>query len=445
MSVSLTRQLVQELKNRLITRDDLDIATYYTLDFLGSYMGGGITSQGQKLREYSRLIGDCGPEPEAFLAAALSHITETDDLHRSSVTHPACVVIPVALELARHLDLTGKIALESVVVGYETMIRIGDSLGSEHYKVFHNTATAGVFGAASAAAYLLELNENQWVWALGNAGTQASGLWQFNTDASMSKHLHAGHAAQAGIKAALLAMRDFTGPEFILEGDKGFYKGFCPNASPEKVTERKSVWRIAETSIKPYPSCRHTHPAIDVALALREKLLKKDVDISKEVKSIKIFTYDTSRRFTDNNAPETTFAAKFSIQYCVVTALLNGFPQLPDFEGDRLEEYRKHLLVKSTQVVVDDVFDAKYPSEWGSAVEITLNDGSVFRDETFAAKGDPEKPVTMDELKSKVLGNFVYAGLAEDASTELFELFTELKFAEEIPKLHWNTPSTNLK
>jgi 2-methylcitrate dehydratase PrpD len=439
-ALSLTRELSRELRSRLITKADVDVATYYTLDVLGSYIAGGVTNQGQKLREYHRINALQGIEAETFLAAGLSHITETDDLHRSSVTHPACVVIPAALEMARHLDLTGKMALEAVVVGYEAMIRIGDALGEEHYKIFHNTATAGVFGAAAAAAYLLELNEDQWVWALGNAGTQAAGLWQFNVDATMSKHLHAGHAAQSGIRAALLAAREFTGPERILEGEKGFFKAMCPDARAHEVTRQSTKWRIAETSIKPYPSCRHTHPAIDVALELREQLVQSGRS-HHDIKDILIRTYATSQRFTDNTRPDSTFAAKFSIQFCVTTTLVNGFPVLNDFEGDRLTGTVAQPLMNKISVRVDEALSERYPKAWGSALVLTLADGEMLSAETFAAKGDPEKPLTHIELKSKVLGEFTYAGLPSEQGENVFTQFEQLHAAEHIPHLMWNSIS----
>lgn len=436
--ISLTRHLSRELRHRLIVRKDLDTALYYTLDVLGSYVAGGVTPQGRIIRDYHRVNTLKGVEAEVFLAAALCHITETDDLHRSSVTHPACVVIPAALEMARHLDLTGKMALEAVVIGYETMIRMGDALGDAHYKIFHNTATAGVFGAAAAAAYLLELNENQWVWALGNAGTQAAGLWQFNADATMSKHLHAGHAAQAGVRAALMAARGFTGPEHILEGEKGFFKAMCPDARPHAVTRTSRRWRIGETSVKPYPSCRHTHPAIDAALELRLRLEEKGYTWG-DIQQVVIHTYATSQRVTDNPAPDTTFAAKFSIQFCVATALMNGFPTLADYEEERLRTTASHPLMRSIAVEVDETFTRRYPGAWGSRLELTLLNGHTMKAEITAAKGDPENPVTEQELREKVLGEFVYAGMNTVEGKQLYERFLQLPSAEEIPHLMWNT------
>ena len=438
---SLTRQFTREMRSRLITSADLDKAVPYVVDYLGCYIAGGVTPQGQILRKYytsGAFQQDGCLETDTFLSAALSHITETDDLHRTSVTHPACVVIPVALNLSRHLDLSGKMALEGVIVGYEAMLRMGEAVGAEHYKLFHNTATAGVFGAAAVAAYLLELTEDQWVWALGNAGTQAAGLWQFNADATMSKHLHAGHAAQAGLKAALLAFHGFTGPEHILEGEKGFFRALCPDARPEMVTKSSpGKWRIDETSIKPYPSCRHTHPAIDAALALRAQLEREQVTTA-QITRVHVKTYDTSLRVTDNPTPITTFAAKFSIQYCVTTALLHGFPGMPDFEGERLRETSENPLLSNVVVTSDAAFNERYPQAWGSSVALHLDEGRVLEKSVFEAKGDPEKPLSADELRAKVLGCFEYAGIAAQEAEAQFETFFNLKSAEELPTLYWN-------
>jgi 2-methylcitrate dehydratase PrpD len=436
----LTRNLVRLVRQLLVSTEDLRVARYFVLDTMGSYVAGGVTPQGTILRDYIQGEGSSADDLEkrVFLTAALSHITETDDLHRDSVTHPGCVVVPVALELARTLGRSGADALHAVLAGYEVMLRIGEALGSEHYKVFHNTATAGVFGAAAAAAQLLELDEDQWVWAMGNAGTQAAGLWQFNADATMSKHLHAGHAAQSGLRAALLASHGFTGPEHILEGDKGFFRGFCPNPDPGRVLVSAAGWKIGETSVKPYPSCRHTHPAIDCALHLRAQLQREGVDV-RQISHVHIHTYSTAVRVTDNATPDTTFAAKFSIQYCVATALDRGFPVLEHFEEEKLTVMASHRLLGSTSVDTSPDFEARYPQAWGSGITLELKQGRRLEYSTFSAKGDPEKPVTESELKHKILGEFTWAGLSPAQAESYFADFDQLPGADTVPHLWWNT------
>ncbi|MEX0912361.1 MAG: MmgE/PrpD family protein, partial [Gemmatimonadota bacterium] len=336
-SDTLTARLTELVRDRPAAAHDLVQAERYLRDWIGSLAAGGATPAGAILRDYARDRTDL--EGRVFLAAALSHITESDDLHRGSITHPGCVVVPTALLLGRRNGADGRRILHAVLVGYEVMLRVGEALGPGHYEVFHNTATAGVFGSAAAAAHLLELDESGWISALGNAGTQAAGLWQFNQDATMSKHLHAGHAAQAGLRAALLAGHGFTGPAAILEGEKGFFRGFCPDPAPGRVLAPATNWKLAETSFKPYPSCRHTHPAIDAALDIRRRI-RSPADAVERITSVRIWTYPAALRLTDNPAPSSSYAAKFSIQFCVATALVHGAPGLAAFEGNRLSDPR---------------------------------------------------------------------------------------------------------
>lgn len=435
--MTLTRELFRLVSSKPISDSDLQNARYYVLDWLGSYLAGGVTPQGKILRRYDAHLDSDSLLQRTFKTGALSHITETDDLHRASVTHPACVVIPVALQLARHLKKPAEDMLRSVLIGYEIMLRVGESLGTEHYKTFHNTSTAGVFGAAASAAALLDLDEEQWVWALGNAGTQAFGLWQFNLDATMSKHLHAGQAAEAGLKAALLAKQGFTGTEEILEGEKGFYRGFCRNPIPDAVLRTTDTWKIAETSIKPYPSCRHTHPAIDAALTLRE-LLQESGKTAKDIASIDISTYQTSIRVTDNSNPLTTFAAKFSIQYCVSTALVFGYPQLQDFEGEVIHHRDIRKLMSITHVSEGEEFENAYPSSWGSSIRLSIADGTSVMSSKVAAKGDPEQVMDLHEIRTKVFGQMNYANIPSADHQKLWDEFGFSSTLASIPKLYWD-------
>jgi 2-methylcitrate dehydratase PrpD len=412
LSLGLTRRI----RDLPVSQEDLDSAERYVRDWLGSHVAGGATEPGRMLRAYGQR--EPGLEGRVFVAAALSHITETDDLHRASTTHPGCVVVPVALLLGRELDVPGERVLHAVLAGYEAMLRVGEALGSEHYRIFHNTATAGVFGAAAAAALLLDLHEEAWLWALGNAGTQAAGLWQFNEDATMSKHLHAGHAAQSGLRAALLAKQGFTGAARILEGEKGFFAGYCPDAIPDRVLADTPGWKLPETSFKPYPSCRHTHPAIDAALELRERLGTGNGG-ALEVECVRVLSYPIALRITDNPAPTSSYAAKFSMQFCVATALAEGKPGLASFEPDRLNDPEVQTLVEHSVVEVSSKLAAAYPQRWGARVEVTTAEGQTHAAERSSAKGDPENDLTDAELDEKVHDLCIYGGMSSSEAEEL--------------------------
>src|SRR5262249_53218619 len=197
------------------------------------------------------------------------------------------------------------------LAGYEASTRIGNAVGKAHYKVWHSTSTCGPFGSAMAAAELLGLDEAQCVSALGNAGTQACGLWEFLAAGAMSKHLHTARAAEAGLLAALLAREGFTGPDTILEGEKGFFRGLCPDPTPEAVlAEPEAPWQLTLSSIKPWPCCRHTHPTIDAAIALHNQLG------GRKIARVEVATYRAALDVCDRPAPQDPYSAKFSPQQC---------------------------------------------------------------------------------------------------------------------------------
>ncbi|TVR57463.1 MAG: MmgE/PrpD family protein [Gemmatimonadales bacterium] len=325
---SLTRSLTRAIRELPVTAQDRRGAERMVRDWVGSRLAGETDPVGR------RLTASEGRSPDlpgrVFLAAAHAHVTETDDLHRASVTHPGCVVISTAWEMASTLGKGGHALLEAVLAGYEVMLRVGEALGPGHYRLFHNTATAGVFGAAAAAAHLLELEEDPWVWALGNAGTQAAGLWQFNEEGAMTKPLHAGHAAAAGLRAALLARQGFTGPEAILEGKKGLFRALCSDPYPDRVLAPAPAWKLHETSLKPYPCCRHTHAAIDAALVLRDRLEEETagVPLAERIAGIRVRTYPAALDVTDRPRPGNPQEARFSLQFAVAAALLDRRPGL---------------------------------------------------------------------------------------------------------------------
>jgi 2-methylcitrate dehydratase PrpD len=400
---SLTRRLARQTRARTTTAADLVHAERFVRDWLGSFVAGAAAPTGRIIQAYAD--HEAGLDARVFVAGAFSHVTETDDLHPASITHPGCVVIPAALLLGRRLGVRGRGLLHAVLAGYEAMTRVGEALGPAHYRTFHNTATAGVFGSAAAAALLLGLDEDQWVWAFGNAGTQASGLWEFNNEGAMSKPLHAGHAAVAGLRAALLAQQGFTGAENILEGEKGLFRGMCPDARPDAVLADASGWKLRETSMKPYPCCRHTHPAIDAALEVREKTG------GALPARVRITTYPAALDVTNRPAPRTRNEAHFSIQYCVTTALLHGRPGLDAFDPEAVADREARRLLENTTVDTSAELASAYPRRWGAGVEVESADGRRTTVLRRSAKGDPDAPLDDAELDAKVLSLFAYAGL----------------------------------
>ena len=387
---TLTEGLVSLIRSKPVARADLDAMALIVLDGVANMLAGRETEPGRILRGWGADKRD--PGRRALAMGGCMHVLEVDDLHRGSVTHPGCVVIPAALALAG--EAGGDSFLRAVLQGFEAVCRVGMSVGRMHYKVWHNTATCGPFGAAMAAAALLELDDEAAVHALGNAGTQSAGLWEFLNTGAMSKHLHAGRAAEAGVVAAELAAGGFTGPPAILEGPQGFYAGACPDPDPGAVLrDPDSPWQVHATSIKPWPSCRHTHPAIDAALEISARV---DADA---IAGVEASTYRAAVDVCDRPLPTSPYEAKFSLQHCIAAALADGAVGFGSFEAEaraRLSPLRSKVRVGAGEPYASD-----YPAAWGAEVTAVLADGGRVRAARRQCKGDPEAALDRDEMVEK--------------------------------------------
>lgn len=433
---TLTEQLADAfccLRPTDISEETLTTASALVLDWLASAVAGTASKPGRNLIAEGESRGD-GPcsvlglsagrdaEVAALVNGGLSHIVEMDDLDRQSVVHPGCVVIPAALAVAEEAGATGREFLAAVVIGYEVAIRVGSAVGRSHYAYWQNTGTCGGFGSAAAAGFLLGLSPEQHVWALGNAGSLAAGLWQFNQDGAMTKHLHAGRAAANGVLAARLAQRGFTGARAILEGKQGFFAAMSSDAEPDRVvagindTINDADWAIGRVSVKPHASCRHTHPSVDAALALRPRL---DLEA---IRTVTVRTYGTALDITDAPNPVNRFQAKFSLQYTVARALVSGRVGLRDFDSTMLQQPRVRDLMSRITLVLDPELDAKYPAAWAAAVEVEMADGTVQQAVVNAPKGDPENPLTEAELRAKFSDMLAWTEYAPEADRLLASL-----------------------
>lgn len=416
--MSLTRELVRIIRAKPVTRDDLDWAAFFVLDTIACALGALKTEPARMLKAVAPPErGDVARR--AFYLGGLAHILEMDDLHRDSVVHPGSVVIPAAWAIAEERDLGGHAFLKAVLAGYEACCRVGMAVGKAHYRIWHNTSTCGPFGSAMAAAELIGLSEDEAVWALGNAGTQSSGLWEFLGAGAMSKHLHTARGAESGVLAALLAKEGFTGPDTILEGEKGFFAGLCPDPVPDAITATPDrPWELTRTSIKPWPCCRHTHPAIDAAIELHHKLGADAVE------SVRVGAYQAAIDVCDRPEPRDPYSAKFSLQHTVAIALAEGRVVQDSFGADARErmagERRKVSLTR------DEKVEATYPAGWGVELEVVTADGRTLAASRREAKGDPENQLSLEELKAKAALMLADAGIDDDRAAALTTAILEL-------------------
>lgn len=393
MSQSLTLQLIRLINDKPVSQADLDAASLYLLDAVANAVAGRSTAAGEIILDW--VSGRTQDEGRlGFALGALTHIVEMDDLHRTSVTHPGCVVVPAVIATAIKQSCGGHLILKAILHGFEACTRVGMAVGTEHYIIWHNTATCGPFGSAMAVSTLLGLDETQTVNALGNAGTQSCGFWQFLETGAMSKHLHAGRAAESGMLAAQLAARGFTGPAQILEGQKGMFAAMCRDPQPAALIQNPQAnWQLLETSIKPWPSCRHTHPVIDAALELSGTIKMDDVA------HIGIHTYQAAVNVCDRECPGSLYEAKFSLQHCVVAALTEGKIDFDSFNQIARTKYAP--ATRKVSVGVSNRYESAYPDVWGASVTVKLKNNEVVKTARKQCKGDPGLPVDRQQLIEK--------------------------------------------
>ena len=335
----------------------------------------------------------------ALVNAASSHLVEQDDLHNSSVLHPATVVFPAALAAAQDLGKSGRELILASVAGYEAGIRIGEFLGRSHYRIFHTTATVGTLAAAVAVGKLLDFNQQQFTDLLGSAGTQAAGLWEFLRDAADSKQLHTAKAAADGLLAAYMTAEGLTGAQNILEGDQGMAAGMSSDADPSKLSDRLgSRWALPETSFKFHASCRHTHPAADALLDLMQRENLQADDIASVVTRVHQGAIDVLGRVV---VPQSVHQAKFSMGAVLGLIAVYGKAGLPEFEQHSLTDPRIGTFREKVRMQLDPEVDGAYPQRWLGRVEVTTLDGRVLHGSIDEPKGDPGNTLSRAELEDK--------------------------------------------
>ncbi len=404
------------------------VLRYAILDTLGCGLQGRALPWTGMIEQWARAGAGGGPatiwgDPDSSLRTAdaalvngvAAHAFELDDFHQTKL-HPGAVVVPAALAIAEKLDSSGAALLTAVAAGYEVMIRTSAALdpGAAKSRGWHITGIAGTFGAAAAAALLMELDAEHTAWALGLAGTQSGGLFAFTADGAMSKRLHAGQAARAGVVAAELAAAGFTGPTQIYEAeDGGFLWTFVDGASAAPLTEGLgATWRLETTSFKPHAACGSAHSYIDAAIELHGRY----PDLAgRKVRAGLCRVVDAQCGF--DYEPGSALNGQMSMRYCIAAALRYGQALPAEFSDTRLAEPETVALAQAIELVHDAALDAIYPTHYPGWVEIETQAGSgaferVYRDDPSGSIANPNKEAAMVEKFHRLLGDLGLGGQA---------------------------------
>ena len=336
----------------------------------------------------------------ALVNGAAAHTAEVDDIYRDGIYHPGAPTIAAALALAQAKGVSGERFLRAVIVGYEISTRIAGAMGRAHYKYWHNTGTIGCFGAASAAAEVLGLDSKRFAHALATVATFTAGLQQAFRSDSMSKPMHAGRAADAGVTAALAAEQGVTGALDIMEGEAGFGRAMGEAPDWERaLATLGGDFHICRMTFKNHACCGHAFAAIDGALALKAQMGVAAAEIAR----VRVGGYRATLEVAGIAEPASAAEARFSTPYLVATALTHGSVRLAAFEPPRLSDAGTRALMKRVELALDPEVDAAFPARRSARVAIETRDGRRTEHFQPTRKGDPDMPFSDAELEGKYL------------------------------------------
>lgn len=414
------------------------------LDQVGLMLGLSVLPWSRIILDYVRDWGDGAAESTvahhglrikaenaAFANASFGHGFEMDDLYFAGSSHPGCIVIPAALAIAERDGSSGREFLTAMVAGYEVMGRINAAITpAAALRGFHSaTSIAGPFGAAIATARLRGLDSTRTLHALAIAGSHAAGLTEYDQSGGSVKRMHAGMAAQGGMRAALLAERGLTGPATILEGRHGLVQAFADQRRMAELAAGlgRDFRVVLGTVIKAYCACGGIHAAIDALQAIR-----RDCDVPAE--AIAAIRMGTNHRTIHHVAAEPVdiTGAQFSAAFSLALTWIRGGNGFADYSEANLRDPAIHALASRVTLEVDPDIDRDYPRTRAAKVTLSTRDGQTRQVRIDHCKGTAENPLGEDEVQAKFRG---VAGAVADAR-RLAAIIDWIDCLESQPDMH---------
>jgi 2-methylcitrate dehydratase PrpD len=388
-----------------------------SIDFIGNAAYGTLADSSKVMLRFIRSLnlgGDCtiigttfkSPQQYAALAnGTFVKPNELDDVENSSSLHPGAAIWPVILAVGEKYHLQGKKLITAAVLGYETIIRLGQAINyAEHYKRgFHPSSTCGNFAATVAACKLLNLDKQQMIDALGISGSQTSGSFRYIVAGSWTKAFHSGWASHNGILAAHLAQKGFNGPTDIFEGQYGFLESYSQNTHPEFILrDLGKVYQTLRTGIKIHTACRHEHPALDAVLAIvRENDLKPE-----DIQRVDIYMIGNAFRLVvepenEKRAPKNVVEAMHSMYFGAAMAIIKRKAFIEEHTEGWLHSPQVQNLIRKVYCHHDTELDKLLPEKFPARAVIYTTEGKKLEKMFKSPYGDGLVPLPMDELRGK--------------------------------------------
>ena len=442
---SISEQLAKyyvEADNSAIPANVITRTKEIILDWLGNAVGGSNLESTEMVRkamlsdkckgESTVMGGEYAPaDKAAFVNAASSHGLEMDDSNTQACGHPSVVVIPATLALGEQLNASGKDLINSVIWGYDAMVRVGRAVNQDKHfeRGFHPTATVGIFGGTTAASMIRGFDAEKLKNALGIAGGFSAGNLECYADGTLTKRLNPGHASMGAVTATNLADAGYRGPRWIFEGKCGFLHAYSDDVTPENMLKNLdySEYPIMYTAFKPYASCKYTQAPIDCTIKVMKNNNIKPEDIEKisvDVVSMAVRAVVEPREIKYN--PPVVGAAQFSLPYSVAVAALYGQASVDQFQEDLLTNPDIKAMMNRVEMGHSGAMDKYLPYIFASTVAIETKDGRRFEDITTYTKGDPENPMSPEEVKNKFF-SLACRTVSKEKAQELYDAVMNLE------------------
>ena len=354
-------------------------------------------------------------EAAALINGTATHGEDFDDTFEGGPVHSSTVIVPAVLAAAERFGCDGSDLLAGFVAGVETLCRLSMVVPKAiHKSGFHPTGVLGAMAATLAVARTLRLDRRQTVDALGIAGSMTGGIIEYLAEGAWTKRLHAGWAAQAGIRAARLGAQGFLGPRTVFEGTHGLFNGFARTAAGDYAVLTRDFghdWYLSRITFKPYATGTMNQPYVDCALRLaRHGFAAEDVA---EVlcETAEGYVHRLWEPLSAKHRPANDYAAKFSTPFNIAVAFVTGGAGLAAFTEATVRDPRILALASKVKYVVDP--HNPYPKAYTGHVRMTLKDGRVFEERQPHIRGGAEEPLSRAEIEDKFRRNAAFGGWSD--------------------------------
>jgi len=394
-------------------------------DYVGSALAGCDDDGPCTAIGHRRTLNAAGA---AFVNGTAAHGEDFDDTFEGGPVHAGAVIVPAVLAACERHHPDGRTALVGIAVGTEVLCRLSLVVPKAVHKAgFHPTAIFGAIGAAAGVGTALGLDARQIVDALGIAGSMAGGIIEYLAEGAWTKRLHAGWAAQSGIRAALLARAGFVGPRTVLEGVHGLFHGFAhtTRGDYEALTGDFGMrWVTDALAFKPYPCGTMAQPYIDCARRFAAGGVKAEYiqEIVCEVAEGTV--HRLWEPLTSKQRPPNGYAAKFATPYLIAAGFVHGGVGLGAFTDSAIRDPRVLALAAKIKFVIDP--QNPYPNNYTGHIRVTLKDGSVIEERQPHLRGGAKEPLTRQDVIDKFVLNAAHGGWTKPQGDAALKLLAAL-------------------